>query len=193
MKPPDAMTRADRLRRRCGFDGNALRRKVDRTQWRAGLLLLLLFLVVAPVACAHVVWSVHTAGVRAERYEAATRHRIDATVVGVTPLESGREVTVVWTGADGAPHTGRYTSWRATAIGQHRVLWTGPRHGLGEMGPRKHVRTIGDDVSAAAAAVAVTGLPPLTVYLLVRWGCDRRRYRQWDEEWADFDRRSRST
>lgn len=193
MKPPDARTRADRLRRRCGFDGNGLRRRVDRIQWRAGLLLLLLFLVVAPTACAHVVWSVHSAGVRAERYEAATRHRVDATVVGVTPLESGREINVIWTGADGAPHTGRYTSWRATAIGEHRVLWTGPHHSLGEMGPRKHARTVGDEVSAGVAVLAVTGLPPLTVYLMVRLGCDRRRYRQWDEEWADFDRRSRST
>ncbi|MEU4822076.1 hypothetical protein AB0H37_09410 [Actinomadura sp. NPDC023710] len=192
MKAPDARTRADRLRRRCGFDDNALRRKVDRTQWRVGLLLLLLFLVVTPVACAHVVWSVHAAGVRAERYEAATRHRVDATVVGATPLQSGREVTVIWTGADGAPHTGRYTSWRATAVGEHRVLWTAPGHSLEEVGPRKHARTVGDDVSSAAAVVAVTGLPLLTVYLMVRWGCDKRRYRRWDEEWADFDRRSRS-
>ncbi|MGI5202451.1 Rv1733c family protein [Spirillospora sp. CA-108201] len=193
MKPPDARTRAGRLRRRCGFDGNALRRRVDRIQWRVGLLLLLLFLVAAPVACSHVVSSVHAAGVRAERYEAATRHRVDATVVGVTPLESGREVSVAWTGTDGATHTGRYTSWRATAVGQHRVLWTGPRHNLGEMGPRTRARTVGDDVSAATAVVAGTGLPLLTVYLVFRWSCDRRRYRQWDEEWADFDRRSRST
>ena len=193
MRSPDAGTHADRLRRRCGLDGNDLRRRVDRAQWRVGLLLLLLFLVAAPIACAHVVSSVDAAGVRAERYEAATRHRVDATVVGVTPLESGREVNVVWTGADGTPHTGRYTSWRATVVGEHRVLWTGPRHTLGEMGPRKHARTIGDDVSAGAAVLAVTGLPMLTVYLAFRWGCDRRRYRQWDEEWADFDRRSRST
>ncbi|WP_149257036.1 hypothetical protein [Actinomadura sp. K4S16] len=185
-------TRADRLRRRCGFDGNPLRRRVDRVQWRVGLLLLLVFLVVAPIACAHAVRSVHTAGVRAERYEAATRHRVEATVVGVRPLESGRDVSVVWTGPDGAMRTGHYTSWKATRLGERRELWAGPHGGLGETGPRKHVRTIGDDASAGAATAAVTGLPLLTFYLLVRRRCDRCRYRRWEDEWADFDRRSRS-
>jgi hypothetical protein len=192
MRPPNARTRADRLRRRCGFDGNPLRRHVDRVQWRVGLLLLLVFLVVAPIACAHAVRSVHTAGVRAERYEAATRRRVEATVVAVRPLEAGREVSVVWTGPDGAPHTGHYPSWKATGLGERRELWAGPGGGLGEAGPRKHVRTIGDDASAGAATAAATGLPLLTLYLLVRRRCDKRRHRRWDEEWADFDRRSRS-
>ncbi|WP_141576779.1 hypothetical protein [Actinomadura sp. WMMA1423] len=193
MKPPDARTRADRLRRRCGFDGNPLRRHVDRVQWRIGLLLLLVFLVAAPVVCAHVVGPVHGAGVRAERYEAATRHRVDATVIGVRPLESGREVTAAWTDPDGASRTGHYTSWKATQLGERRELWAGPGGRLGETGPRKHMRTIGDDVSAGAAAATGAGLPLLALYLLLRHRCDRRRYRRWDEEWADFDRRSRST
>lgn len=70
MKPSKTWSRVNRWRRRCGFDDNDLRRRVDRVQWLSGLLLLVVFLVVTPALCARVVEQVNDSGSRAERYEA---------------------------------------------------------------------------------------------------------------------------
>ncbi|MFA1542691.1 hypothetical protein SM611_27475 [Actinomadura sp. DLS-62] len=161
---------------------------MDRAQMFYGLLLLMIFIAVTPPISIRAVQAVHHSGVKAERYEAATRHRVDATVVNIERRHTGREVTVTWIASDGTLHSGRYTSWRGASLGDRPAVWAGPG-GVGEDPPRPHARTIGDCVATAVTAVAATGLVPGGVYLLLRRRLDKRRYRMWDEAWAGFDRR----
>ena len=67
--------RADRLRRRLGFDRNPLRRGVDRLQQLVGLTLVLLYVATATALTAQVCAHVYAAGLHSERTQAATRHR----------------------------------------------------------------------------------------------------------------------
>lgn len=189
MKSPNTWSRVNRWRRRLGFDGNDLRRDVDRTQWLFGVLLLLAFVAVASLVCGPAVRHARDSGARAERYEAATRQRVDATVVNVEPLQSGREVTIIWIDRDGTLRSGHYTSWRGAEFGDHPQVWVGPHHRVQESPPRTHARTIGDMVTAGATTAAAAGLPLLGLYMLLRHHFDRRRYRAWDDAWAGFDQR----
>lgn len=188
MKPRSFWTRVNRLRRGWGLDRNDLRRDVDRAQMFYGLLLLVLFIVAAPLVCVHTVGSVYRSGVQAERYEAATRHRIDATVVNIKGRHTGREVTVIWVGPDGTVRSGHYTTWRGVSPGDHPKVWAGPG-GVGEDPPRSHARTISDAAATGATTAGTAGLVAAGAYLLLRRHCDKRRYRMWDEAWARFDRR----
>ncbi|GAA1898466.1 Rv1733c family protein [Actinomadura bangladeshensis] len=188
MRLPKMRARLNRRRRGWGFDRNDLRREVDRAQMFYGLLLLILFLAVTPPVSAHAVQAVYDSGVRAERYEATTRHRVDATVVGIKRLHTGREVTVTWTAPDGTLRRGHYTTWRGASLGDHPKVWTRPG-GVGEDPPRAHARTIGDAAAGGATTTLASGLASVGVYLLLRRHYDKRRYRMWDEAWAGFDRR----
>ncbi|MFI0411791.1 hypothetical protein [Actinomadura sp. 3N508] len=178
----------NRWRRRSGFDRNDLRRPVDRIQWLSGLFLLVVFLVAAPLICVRAVQHAHDVGVRAERYEAVTRHRVDATVVKVKTRRHGREITVVWNDRDGTPRTGRYIGWRGAEVGANPEVWAGPRNQVSDMPPRTHARTVGDMAATGAAAGFATGLVPLGLYLLLRRRLDRVRRLNWDKDWAGFDR-----
>lgn len=188
MKLSKIRTRLNRRRRSWGFDRNDLRREVDRAQMFYGLLLLVVFIAVTPLICARAVQAAHHSGVRAERYEAATRHRVDATVVDIKRLHTGREVTVIWIASDGTLRSGHYTTWRGARLGDRPKVWAGPG-GVGEDPPRSHARTVGDAAAAGATTVAAAGLVPAGIYLLLRRRYDERRYRMWDEAWAGFDRR----
>ncbi|TMR04220.1 hypothetical protein ETD83_09055 [Actinomadura soli] len=149
------------------------------------------FLVVTPGLCVQAVQHARDSGARAERQEAATRHRVDATVVNVGRSRSGREVTVTWIDRDGTLRSGHYRSWRGAQIGDHPEVWAGPGHRVNDSPPRTHARTVGDMASAGAATATAAGLPLLGLYMLLRRRLDHRRYRAWDEAWASLDRRHR--
>ncbi|SPT58101.1 MULTISPECIES: Rv1733c family protein [Actinomadura] len=186
MKPVKVRARADRWRRRFGFDGNDLRRHVDRLQWKVGLFLLVLFLSVSPPLCAHVVQTVHDSGTRTEKEAAATRHRVSATVVKIEELKNRHRVTVAWTEPDGTRRTDDYTAWGAPAAGDRLTVWVGPGT-VSTSPPPGRGWTITRTVTAGAGTLLAAGLPPLGVYLLVRRRCDRLRYRLWDAAWTRFD------
>ncbi|TYB43916.1 Rv1733c family protein [Actinomadura chibensis] len=189
MKSPKWWSRVDRWRRRCGFDDNDLRRPVDRVQWLSGLFLLVVFLAVTPALCVQAVHHARDAGARAERYEATARHRVDATVVKVRRLQSGREVTVIWIDRDGTLRTGRYVTWHGVESGDHPRVWAGPRHRVSDSPPQSHARTVVEVVVTATATAVAAGLSALGLYLLLRRRLDRRRYRAWDRAWDRFDQR----
>jgi hypothetical protein len=186
MKPVRARARADRWRRRFGFDRNDLRRHVDRFQWKVGLVLLVLFLSVAPPLCANVVQAVHESGTRAQKEAAATRHRVSATVVKVEEAQNRHRVTVAWTERDGTRRTGDYTAWGAPAAGDRLTVWVGPGT-VSTTPPPGRAWTVTRTVTAGAGTLLAAGLPVLGAYLLVRRRCDRLRYRLWDAAWARLD------
>ncbi|MCP9948950.1 Rv1733c family protein [Actinomadura madurae] len=177
--------RADRWRRSCGFDANDLRRDVDRVQWRLGLLLLMIFFSVTPPLCAHVAGDVYHSGVKTERHEAATRHRVVATIVNVEP-DGQRRTTIAWTAADGTRHTRDHLTVRGGQVGDRLIVWVGP-DAVSMFPPRRHALTIIHTAAIGAGVVPAVGLPLLSVYMLVRKRCDRHRSRQWDAEWVHLD------
>ncbi|GAA0239319.1 hypothetical protein GCM10009527_039900 [Actinomadura nitritigenes] len=186
MKPTGVRAGVGRLRRRIGFDGNELRRDVDRRQRAAGLLLLLLFLGVGPPVCWRIARNAYDSGVRAERYEAATRHEVDATVLKVDDLASGHRVTVTWREPGGQARTGSYDTWYRAVAGEHLKLWAGPA-GASDVEPRRHARTVGEAVGAGLGAATTAGIPVLVAYLVIRRRSDVRRDRLWDAEWERLD------
>jgi hypothetical protein len=186
VKPTGLSALVARLRRRTGCDGNDLRRDMDRRQRAAGLLLLMLFVVVGFPVCGYTARTVYISGVRAERYEAATQHKVDVTVLKVDDLRSDYRVTVTWREAGGRSRVDSYhTRYPATA-GEHLELWAGPA-GVSEVAPRRHALTVAEAVGAGLGAATAAGLPLLAAYLLVRYRCDRQRDRFWDAAWEHLD------
>lgn len=186
MEPTGVRAGLGRLWRRIGFDGNELRRDVDRRQRAAGLLLLLLFLGAGLPFCRQIARTAYDSGVRTERYEAATRHEADATVLRVDDLASGHRVTVTWREPGGQVRTGSYDTWYGAVVGEHLKLWAGPA-GVSDVGPRRHARTVGEAVGAGLGAATAAGLPVLVAYLVIRRRSDRRRDLLWDAEWERLD------
>ncbi|HEU5023472.1 MAG TPA: hypothetical protein VFV01_00990 [Spirillospora sp.] len=178
--------RVSRWRRSCGFDHNDLRRSVDRTQWMLGIVLLIAYLAVAPLVSAVAIGSAYEAGVRAEHHEAATFHRVHATVTKVTYRIGTYHVTVDWTAADGKRHTGDYSTARGTIVGRHPKVWADTKH-VSDEPPQKHAGTVGDTAAVAALAPLAMSLPFLGAYALLRHRYDQRRYQLWEDEWAQYD------
>ncbi|MBW8482419.1 Rv1733c family protein [Actinomadura parmotrematis] len=194
MRPTPASAvrpRLARVRHRLGLDGNELRRDVDRRQRRIGLVLLLLFAAAGWLFAARAGSLAYDRGLRLEQRDAATRHAVTATLTRVDAGTRGRTVTAEWTDAGGAHRIGTFTTWQAVDGGQQRRIWIGA-DGRPSLEPsRRHERTVSEAVLAgSAAAAAGAGLPLLLAYQGVRRACDRRRYRQWDLEWAEFCRPS---
>jgi hypothetical protein len=181
--------RANRLRRRCGFDRNGLRRDVDRAQWLVGLVLLAGCAVVVCLVSVRIGQDVYGAGVRVEHREAATLRKADATVTASKEQLSGHWATVTWTDAAGTRRTDTYMTWRGAAVGAHLRVWAGP-DGVRDEPPRTHARTVSDTAAYELGAVSTVGLTFGGLYALVRRRCDRLRDERWDDAWAGLDRHS---
>ncbi|KAB2358706.1 Rv1733c family protein [Actinomadura montaniterrae] len=180
-----------RLRRRLGFERNALRRGVDRRQRAVGIGAAAVFAVVAPPACAGVASMAYAAGVRAERAESAGHHRITARVAGIEKQDGDEQrytyARLAWTAPDGRERSAVIAAGRTTRLGAPLRIWVDER---GEMSrrPQDRTGTVAGAVFAGAGAAGAAALPPLAVYLLVRRRCDRDREEMWDAAWARLDR-----
>ncbi|MEV5576781.1 hypothetical protein AB0L06_42720 [Spirillospora sp. NPDC052269] len=184
---PGPRSRLGALRRLCGFDGNPLRRDVDRHQRLLGLALVAFFLVAALVGSLRAGASSYDHGVRVEHAEAATWSPVSAVVTGVTERRRGFRLEVTGTASDGHHIVGSYTTARATAVGDAVQLWATPTR-LTADPPRSHARTVSDTVVAVGALCIVVAAPLALVYLLFRRRCERVRSRLWDTAWTSFDR-----
>ena len=186
MKRATMWTRVNRWRRRCGFDGNDLRRDVDRAQWRLGLAMLILFFGAAPPLGVLTARAVHDSGVRAERRAAAAWHQVDATVVNIARERSRDRVTVAWTRPDGTRQTGQYTTWPGASVGSRVTVWAGPGT-VSLLPPRRHPETITRTGLAVTGVTLTTGALLFGLYQLARRRYDRRRDQLWDAAWAHLD------
>jgi len=186
-------THVDRLRRRCGFDRNDLRRDIDRAQTRIACGLVLCFLAAAPVAGLAAGQAAYDRGIRVERHEKATRHLVTATVVEVGTRTSGAQpaARVMWTEPDGSRHTGTATAWRGTPdTGETQRMWV-TDSGKPTFRPRWRSQSVCDAWVAGLAAALGVALPLALIYTLIRRLNDRRRYRGWDAAWERLDHRFR--
>jgi len=174
--------------RRFGCHRNAMRRPLDRTQTIIGLGLFLLFLVLGAIVVAGAVQRVYDAGVRAERHESATRHQVDAIVVGRDATRAGVSGQVLgspdhvqWRAADGSRRTDVVDTGKRP--GQHVTFWV-DNSGAISRTPQNHTQTAGTAGFAGAGGLAAVAAPLALGYALIRRRFDRRRFAEWDDEWA---------
>ncbi|MBO2464744.1 Rv1733c family protein [Actinomadura violacea] len=191
LRPRRARAALLRVRRRLGFEPNALRREVDRRQRAVGVGAAAVFAVLAPPACAGVVCAAYAAGVRAEHAESAGHHRLTAHVSGIEKQDDGEQrytyARLSWTAPDGATRSAVIAAGRTTRLGATVPIWVDERGAMSRR-PQGRTDTVAGAVFAGAGAAGAAALPPLAVYLLVRRRCDRDRAALWDAAWARLDR-----
>lgn len=178
------MRRLGRVRRRLGFDRNALRRPVDRRQQAVGVGAAVLFAVIAPPVSAVLAVDAYRSGVQAEH---RNLHRVTAHITH-TDSEGGAGLRhtyaeVTWTSADGRTRTTVVPADKSVRPGMGHEIWVDASGNLVRR-PQTRTGTLITTAVAGGMAVAVVGLPLLAVYLLVRRGCDHRREALWDEGWT---------
>ncbi|SFQ42933.1 hypothetical protein SAMN04489713_13210 [Actinomadura madurae] len=183
------MRRLGRVRRRFGFDRNELRRTVDRRQRAAGAATAALFVVLAPPVSASLAADAYQSGVRAEHYHL---RRVTAQIIHTAP-GGGAGVRhtyaeLAWTSPEGVPRTTVVPADKSVRPGMGHRIWV-DAEGNPIRRPQTHATTVTTTAVAAAMALVAIGLPLLSLYLLVRRGCDRRRYLLWDESWSALARR----
>ncbi|GAA2437676.1 hypothetical protein GCM10010191_60780 [Actinomadura vinacea] len=192
MRSDTGLARVDRLRRRCGFDRNELRRDVDRRQRSFTIALVALYLGAAPIASVQLSGAVYEHGLRAEKQEAATRYQVVATIIdtGHQSASGWSTPRAAWAGRDGRHHTGTIDTWRGEAdSGERQRIWVDVS-GRPAIRPRAHSQTLGDGWSTALGTSLAIAAVLWGMQRIFRHHCDRRRYREWDSEWSRFDNRS---
>lgn len=179
------MSRFARGRR---LDRNPLRRTSDRAETVALTLLVVAFLVGAPLAALASGARVHAIAQRAEIAQEASRYQVMATVVNpptMAAVESGNQNTVTqvrWVPPDGRSMTGQTLVPTGTQPGTQVPVWT-TRAGqlVGRPLADSQVKdlTVLSEVTGAAAVAAVLAL----CGLLIRRSINRRRMAAWDFDW----------
>lgn len=182
------MTFVSRFARGRRLDRNPLRRASDRAETVVLMLLMVTFLVGAPVAALASGARVHAMAQQAKIVQQAARHQVTATVVEaptVPPPESGNVDTaaqVRWTAASAMAMTGWTTVPLGTQVGQKVRVWATQSGQLASpplTGVQVKDLTI---LGRAAGAGAVAALLALCG-LLVRSSLNRRRMAAWDVAW----------
>jgi hypothetical protein len=185
-KPRTTLTR--RFVRGRRFDRNPLRRPADRAETIVLALLLVAFLVGAPLAAfASGTW-VHAMARRAEVAQAASRHQVTAVVLtkaGAAAVGSWNLASVAparWTAPDGTVVTGELPVPAYTSAGAKVRVWT-TRDGQPTSPPMgdsqvASMTQLGEIAGAAAVAVLLA-----VVGVLARSSLDKRRMAAWDADW----------
>jgi hypothetical protein len=189
---PTGMPRMWGIRVRCvlrrfGCHRSVMRRPFDRKQTIIGFGLFLVFLVLGPILAAAAGQLVYGAGVKAEQRDNTTRHQVDATVVRreARDGESGRLLgapdRVQWRAPDGSPHYGVIDTGKR--VGEHVMLWV-DNAGAISRAPQNRTQTVGTAGFAGAGGLVAAGAPLALAYAVVRRRFNRRRFAEWDDEWA---------
>jgi hypothetical protein len=176
-----------RLVRGRRFDRNPLRRAADRAETIAVVLVLVAFLVGAPLAAlASGPWA-HAMAQRAELAQAASRHQVTAVVLTTPAVIAGSwdlaSVTQArWTAPDGTVVTSDMPVLAGTRAGATIPVWT-TRDGQLTSPPmgESQVASLADlgEITGAAAVALLLAL----VGVLARWSLDKRRMAAWDDDW----------
>ncbi len=188
-------SRVARLVRLAWPAGNPLARGADRLEAALLVLAVLAGLMLLPVM---LVAGSLTYGSLADtaRQEASSRHRTVATLTEDAPESSvggygnafvgQSQVPAEWTLPDGATRSGPVRARDGLPAGAKVEIW------LDRDGRVTDQPVSPTDAAAGAAIVALTGW--LTAVFLLGLGqlavhrlLDRRRYRGWDEEWAEVE------
>jgi hypothetical protein len=176
--------------RRLGWDRNPIRRSVDRLQTITTAVLLLLLTVVAPLTGWLMASHAYGDGQRAEHRERAAYRLVPATVIRIAEVRAtgaGRfiaeTVRLRWPDGRGGTREGSTELRRRARAGAGLPVWINAGGALTHP-PRAHGQTRSDTVWAGIAGVTGVAAPGIVIYLMTRRRLDRRRYGQWESDWA---------
>jgi hypothetical protein len=177
-----------RRSRLLGWDGNPLRRRIDRVE--TGMLagLILLFLTAAPVLMPAAVHWTRTQGTREQRAEADWQQVAATALTAPTHVDesAGWPGTVLerarWTAPDGQPRSG-WAPFSATASpGSSVRIWVNRSGSL--TGPPLQDRQLhAQTVLAVVVTASVLGLMVCLAGGAARFLLARRRLAAWDRQW----------
>jgi len=176
------------------FDSNPLRRPGDRAETIVLALLLVAFLVGAPLtALASGSWA-HAIAQRAELAQVASRHQVTAVVLKAAgPATAGSwnlsSVTSArWTAPDGTVVTGELPVPAYTSAGATVRVWTTRDGQLTSMPMGEsqvaYLADLGEITGAATVALLLA-----LVGVLARRSLDKRRMAAWESDWQSTEPR----
>jgi hypothetical protein len=173
--------------RRLYPDRNPLRRATDRAEFAVVALLLVAFLIAAPLtALAAVDWAA-SSGLRAER---AGLHQVPAVLLHDASAPAGSlgfpapalQALARWSGPTG-PRTGMVYVLPGARAGSTVLVWT-DRAGSLTAAPPGATDLAELEFLAVVAAPAVLALVLLSARVIATGILDRRRLAAWDADWA---------
>ncbi|MGH3192958.1 MAG: Rv1733c family protein [Streptosporangiaceae bacterium] len=175
--------------RRLSPDRNPLRRATDRAESAAVALLLIAFLIAAPLtALAALDWAA-TSGLRAEQAQAG-RHQVPAVLLHDAPSPAGSlefpapapQALGRWAGPAG-PRTGLVYAPPGARAGSTVMVWI-DRSGRLTGEPVAVADVAGLEFLAAVAAPGVLSLLLVVIWAYAEIFLDWRRMAAWDADWA---------
>jgi hypothetical protein len=178
-----------RLARRLGLDGNPLRRRTDRIAACLAALLVVVFLIGAPVLSVTAIDKAGRAGAIGQ-HAARSWRQVSAVLRQAAPTPSfSKEVVhsswvqARWTAPDGRPRAGAILVSTGMTAGHTVPLWvdaagapTGP--------PPSRRAVLAREAIAGVVATAALGIVLLCLASAGRWVLDRRRLADWAAAWA---------
>ena len=178
-----------RLARTLGLDGNPLRRRTDKIAACLAALLLVAFMIGAPLLSAAVVGWAARSGISAQQAARSWRQVPAVLLRAASSPVAVRSGLIVytwvparWTAPDGRMRTGRIPVTVDLAAGRTVPLWVDAA-GSPVSPPPDHGAVVAGEVAAATAATCALGIVLLCLALAGRWVLDRRRLASWAAAW----------
>jgi hypothetical protein len=180
-----------RLARGLWPDRNPLRRATDRAEAAVAAVLVAAFLAGVPLAALTAGHWAYAAGLRAERSQQESWHRVPAVLLrdAPQPVYVGYRVWVEaqvrawWTGPDGTPRAGEVSAPRGARAGSTVMVWTDPSGRLTDP-PMQHAQVAHQAALAALLAPAAFAVLLILAWALTRRALDRRRLAAWTADWS---------
>ena len=180
---------ATRFARRLGLDGNPLRRRTDKVAACLAAMLVMAFLIVAPmisIAAVHWVGRTWAGGqsvtqswgqVPAVPEQAAQGRSFSRGILGDFRVQAR------WTAPDGPRRAAAIPVSAGMAAGHTVPPWLDAA-GRPVGRPRSHRAVLARQAAAAVVATAALGIVLLCLTWAGRWVIDRRRLANWEAAWA---------
>ncbi|WP_168213950.1 Rv1733c family protein [Prauserella flavalba] len=195
METVERVSWTERLLRRIWPGRSPLARGWDRLEGGVLFLAILTPLVVLPFAAA-AGSETYASDERAAAVQARERHRAEATLVADAPPAplsahggASRDETAVkaeWLLPDGTRRTGTVRAEAGSPTGSAVHVWLDQRGNLTRP-PLTATTAVWDGIAVAVSLWLGTVVACAGGYWLVRRAIDRRRFAQWEREWADID------
>jgi hypothetical protein len=167
-------------------DHNVLRRPTDRAETAVVALLLVLFLIGAPLTALVAGRWVADTGSRAAQAQRAARYEVPAVLLADAPYQayalSDSLVRARWTAPDGQRRTGQVSAPVGARSGSRVSIWT-DRAGHVTSEPIRPDQVTSQALLAALIAPVVLAFLLLSAGLLTHQVLERRRLAAWDEDW----------
>lgn len=170
-------------------------RPCDRVEfWLNKLALLLLFFGV-PTAAFIMALAAYTSQMQTMHVQVAQRYQVTARVttnaMSAVPAQNDDlegTAPVAWTTKGGAERMGSVSVNPGTKKGAAVRIWVNSA-GAVTSAPLTHVAVTRNSWSAGLATAGAVSITVLGIRTGIRWTIERRRYAQWEKEWALFEPR----